>query len=86
MAYKERDVTERELRTAMQQVVQHAHAPQGSHLRLSKEDLMRQIDVLEKAWRDVEWTVYYKETQCIQQKTARKSYVVRTVIRSSMGI
>jgi hypothetical protein len=59
MAYKERDVTERELRTAMQQVVQHAHAPQGSHLRLSKEDLMRQIDVLEKAWRDVEWTVYY---------------------------
>jgi hypothetical protein len=55
----EQNVNEHELRKVMQQVVQHAHAPQGSHLRLSKEDLMKQIDVLEKAWRDVDWTVYY---------------------------
>jgi hypothetical protein len=58
MAYETR-ITEQELRKAMQQIVQHAHAPQGSDCRLSKDDLMKQIDVLENAWRDVEWTVYY---------------------------
>jgi hypothetical protein len=52
-------VTEQELRRAMQQVVMHAHAPQNSERRLTKEELMKNIDILEAAWRDVDWTVYY---------------------------
>lgn len=52
-------INEQVLRKAMQQVVQHAHAPQGSERRLTKEELMKNIDILEKAWRDVDWTVYY---------------------------
>lgn len=52
-------VKEDELRNAFHRIVQHAHAPQGSSDRMSKEDLMKHIDVLEKAWRDVGWTVYY---------------------------
>jgi hypothetical protein len=59
MAYKERDVTERELRKAMEAIVLHAKAPQGHHHRMTKEDLMQCIEVLDKAIIDHDWTVYY---------------------------
>jgi hypothetical protein len=52
-------VKERELRDAMHKIVMHAHAPQGSDRRMSKEELMKNIDILEHAWRDVDWTIYY---------------------------
>jgi hypothetical protein len=59
MAYDGDRITERALRDAMQKIVQHAHAPQGAAGRMTKEELMKYIDVLEEAWRDVDWTIYY---------------------------
>jgi len=59
MAYDSDRITELALRDAMQKIVLHAHAPQGAPDRMTKEELMKYIDVLDEAWRDVDWTVYY---------------------------
>jgi hypothetical protein len=58
MAYDAR-VDSIELRRAMQKIVEHARAPQGSPSRMSKEELMKLIDVLDDAVVDPDWTVYY---------------------------
>lgn len=55
----ERNVTERELRAAMRKIVDHANAEPGSYFRMTKEELMAQIAVLQKAEMDPDWTVYY---------------------------
>jgi hypothetical protein len=52
-------VNERELREAMRKIVDHANAKPGSHFRMTKDELMVQIAVLERAEMDTEWTVYY---------------------------
>lgn len=52
-------VDERKLRDAMRKIVVHARAPKGSHDRMTKEQLMQQIDILEAAGLDLDWTVYY---------------------------
>jgi hypothetical protein len=58
-ATREHMVKERELRDAFHKIVMHAHAPQGDVKRMTRQELMQNINILEKAWRDVGWTVYY---------------------------
>jgi hypothetical protein len=57
--FHESHTTDRSLRDAMRKIVAHARAPQGSPERMTKEELMAQIDILDEAERDHEWTVYY---------------------------
>lgn len=52
-------LTDTKLRDAMRKIVDHAHAQPGSHFRMTKEELMDQIAVLEQAEMDPDWTVYY---------------------------
>jgi len=61
MAYGDRGerVSCTKLRDAMRKIVDHANAPQGSHFRMTKDELMAEIKVLEQAEMDTEWTVYY---------------------------
>jgi hypothetical protein len=52
-------LSERELRDAMRKIVQHANAAKGDSDRMSKEDLMKNIDIIANAEADHDWTVYY---------------------------
>lgn len=47
------------LRDAMRKIVAHARAERNSSDRMTKEELMTQIDILDVAASDTDWTVYY---------------------------
>lgn len=51
--------TDGKLRDAMVKIVAHARAERNSPDRMTKEELMKQIDILDEAASDHEWTVYY---------------------------
>lgn len=55
----DKKVDESALRAAIRKIVRHAHAPLGTGDRLSKQELMELIDVIDDAEQDSEWTVYY---------------------------